>query len=395
MTDARALLADLVDRPLRTISGRPNRIVEIADDSVLVATDRSPGGQPVPIAWVQNALDLLDANGEVRIDVSTVGHRSAFIGAVLREVPGAEARSNPQRVIVSNGSAVASGRAVELARRQQLWTRLQVEDDPVGARPSLLAEIRLYRGARGIWFDATETQGAVQGGATVSVLHTGRHYPDDMSEDAALYHYPRTRTPGRDSSEIEATKNCGRLRLPLFVITETGPGGRLRRVRQAWIEGWDDDTEQFLMTFRADEAPPPAKGSDDDATFDLLAPPGPETHRLVRTRPNQQRFRIQTLARYGAQCALCDVTALELLKAAHLVPVKHKGGYDARNGLVLCGNHHDALDRRLVGINPEHAQIVARGRYTLDELGVVRSNLSHLPAQPHAEALRTYWDLSS
>ena len=48
-----------------------------------MATARSPTGQPVPIAWVQHALDRLAADGEIEISVESVGYRSAFIGAVL------------------------------------------------------------------------------------------------------------------------------------------------------------------------------------------------------------------------------------------------------------------------------------------------------------------------
>lgn len=55
-------------------------------------------------------------------------------------------------------------------------------------------------------------------GITVSLLHTGRHYPDDLSEDGVIYHYPKTKRGVRDTSEVEATKNAGRFKLPVFVI---------------------------------------------------------------------------------------------------------------------------------------------------------------------------------
>jgi hypothetical protein len=92
------------------------------------------------------------------------------------------------------------------------------------------------------------------GGITVSLLHTGQHYADELSADGVLYHYPRTgRPPGRDRSEVVATKAAGRLRLPVFVIT---PGVRAssRNVHKGWIEGWDDAAEVFLVTF-AEELP--------------------------------------------------------------------------------------------------------------------------------------------
>jgi hypothetical protein len=44
----------------------------------------------VPIAWVQDALDRLDRDGEIEISVESVRYRSAFIGAVLLALPGVE-----------------------------------------------------------------------------------------------------------------------------------------------------------------------------------------------------------------------------------------------------------------------------------------------------------------
>src|SRR5690349_14044971 len=91
VTDARAFLADLVGRPLRTVGlDRPSRILRLEGDRVIVATSRSPRGQPVPIAWVQAGIDALERDRVVRVDVATLGHRSAFVGAALRELPGAQ-----------------------------------------------------------------------------------------------------------------------------------------------------------------------------------------------------------------------------------------------------------------------------------------------------------------
>lgn len=97
--NARAYLAGLVGEELRTVSGRPNRILALEGDDVVVATGRSPNGSPIPISWVQNAIDQLERDGEITIDVETVGYRSAFIGAVLLTFPGATLqRSAPPRI---------------------------------------------------------------------------------------------------------------------------------------------------------------------------------------------------------------------------------------------------------------------------------------------------------
>jgi len=86
--DARELLASLTGQTIHTLTGRPNRVLRLEGDSVVVATAKSPEGRPVPIDWVQAALDRLEDEGAVVISVESVGYRSAFIGAVLSCVPG-------------------------------------------------------------------------------------------------------------------------------------------------------------------------------------------------------------------------------------------------------------------------------------------------------------------
>jgi putative restriction endonuclease len=142
-----------------------------------------------------------------------------------------------------------------------MWANLWAAGDPSRLPPQLLRELGVYGGAQGIWVDTEHTRGIDgAGGITVSLLHTGRHYSDELSADGVLYHYPRTgRPPGRDRSEVEATKAAGRLRLPVFVVT---PGLRSssRNAHKGWIEGWDDEAELFLVTFAED---PPARPPSD------------------------------------------------------------------------------------------------------------------------------------
>ena len=98
--DARTHVRSLVGREITTLTnGRPNRIIQIESDEVIVGTMKSPRGQPVPIAWLQDAIDLLVREGEITVDVPTLGHRSAFIGAFLATLPGAVVLSTrPRRV---------------------------------------------------------------------------------------------------------------------------------------------------------------------------------------------------------------------------------------------------------------------------------------------------------
>lgn len=107
---AEDLLRSLIGQTLETATGRNNRILGVADDHAVVQTDRSPAGRPVPVAWVQAALEELYADGSVTINVESVGYRSAFIGAVLRTVPGAVLAGSPPVVRLSDrpvGSAAS------------------------------------------------------------------------------------------------------------------------------------------------------------------------------------------------------------------------------------------------------------------------------------------------
>jgi hypothetical protein len=100
--DARRHLEGLVGETIRTLTGRPNVILRIEGGDVIVGTQRSPNGQPVPIQWVQDAMDQLVGKGELAIEVSTVGYRSAFIGAVLATVPGVAVLEETRRVRLSD-----------------------------------------------------------------------------------------------------------------------------------------------------------------------------------------------------------------------------------------------------------------------------------------------------
>jgi hypothetical protein len=92
-------LRSLIGEPLETVTGRENRVLGVDGETVRVWTTRSPNGQDVPVAWVQDAIDRIEREREIEISVDSVGYRSAFIGAVLRQLPDAQViRSSPPRI---------------------------------------------------------------------------------------------------------------------------------------------------------------------------------------------------------------------------------------------------------------------------------------------------------
>jgi putative restriction endonuclease len=279
----------------------------------------------------------------------------------------------------------------ERSRREAMWASLLASGGPNGLPARLLREIGVYGGAQGIWVDSDRTRSINGvGGVTVSLLHTGRHYADELSADGVLYHYPRTgRPPGRDRSEVEATKAAGRLRLPVFVVTPGVPASS-RTVHKGWVEGWDDDAELFLVTF-AEEPPAQAPSEDGESPF-VLETEITRSSRSAVDRPNQQRFKFAVLKLYGSACAVCDLAVTDLLQAAHLRRKAEGGSDDPRNGLVLCALHHLAYDRRLWAIEPSSLEVRALpGGPDTVQLRLTRGSLGHLPKQPHEEALSYAW----
>jgi 5-methylcytosine-specific restriction endonuclease McrA len=145
----------------------------------------------------------------------------------------------------------------EIKRRHELWERLQAEGDPGAAGSPILRDLGIYRGQAGIYMDKPRTSEITGGehGITVSVMHTGSDYPDDLGGKTLRYHYPSTGRPSAyDRAEIEATKNAGRLGIPIFVVIG-GQGAGQRRVRVGRVTGWDDAAGRFSIV----HAPGPAR----------------------------------------------------------------------------------------------------------------------------------------
>jgi len=275
----------------------------------------------------------------------------------------------------------------ERKRRLGLWADLEARDLVARARPEDLRQRRIYGGAQGIWVDKDRT-GQIAGnggGITVGILHTGRHYPDDLSEDGVIYHYPKTKRGGaRDTTEIEATKSAGRFELPVFVILP-GPTHDTRCVRLGWVTDWDDNSSHFLILF-GQQRPVYEPPASEAAPFTLFGAEGAK-RASVRVRPGQQRFRFQVLKEYGPKCAACSISHSLLLHAAHLCGKAAKGSDDWRNGLPLCATHHLAFDANLFAIDPDTLEIVLASGLDRDTLGV-QGTLATIRGRPHLDALR-------
>ena len=121
-------------------------------------------------------------------------------------------------------------------------------------------------------------------------------------------------------------------------------------MRLGWVSDWDDEGSQFLITF-GDTPPHFTQTSKQDDPFILIAKDDHGTTR-AKTRKHQQAFRFNVLQQYGHKCAVCNIRLPQLLIAAHIRGKREKGSDDWRNGLPLCGTHHDAYDDHLFGFDP-------------------------------------------
>lgn len=284
--------------------------------------------------------------------------------------------------------AVADERALRLARFELLEPTGSVA---AGVTPSALNDdamgMRLFYGGRGIWYDSLRTRGLLEPGVAVAVLHTGRHYPDDLLADGVIYHYPSTATPGKDQTEVEAMKNARLLGLPVFVVVQRYG---LRDVHLAWVEDYDDEKEIFLISFGLTQTPS-SSVPEPDAEWKAFDPK-PKTRQEVERRERDPRFAFRVMKLYGSACAACGISITRVIDAAHVIPVAAKGSSHPRNGIPLCATHHRLFDANAFAINPHTLEIVTTDAYSLDDMGVRCDSISHLAASPHPEALQWRWD---
>jgi putative restriction endonuclease len=87
-----------------------------------------------------------------------------------------------------------------------------------------------------------------------------------------------------------------------------------------------------------------------DGEFDTTEGVFTITHARQKRDPN---FRKKVYEAYNNKCAMCGI-GLELIEAAHIIPISHELGTDEiENGISLCSLHHSAYDRSLIYFDDE------------------------------------------
>lgn len=350
-------------------------------------------------AYARNPRDFLSRYGNGRTTHVVVDHARRYdaiaVERFMRESlgyagPGSRVTSAETSLLGQAGAEVIDLQAwdVDHERRWRLdaWGELRRYDQVVPA--DWLRARGLYGGAQGVWVDAHRTRAIEAPGIAVSVLHTGRHYADDLDESRIVYHYPRTDRAGlRDVNEIDAVRNARDLHLPLFVVSETA-GRTMRLVRLAWVIADDPASQTFLMDFA--EAEPDQLEEDDppdEAPFARTTPRARTSQQVARLE-RDPTFKFRLLRRYQGRCAITGVDVDEVLDGAHVIDVQHGGTDDARNGLLLTADLHRAMDAMLWALHPETLKVVTRPQGpTLDDLQVDADRLRPGARPPHPTAL--------
>ncbi|SMY33443.1 HNH endonuclease [Photobacterium andalusiense] len=139
----------------------------------------------------------------------------------------------------------------EIERRGRLFNAITYVDIAVGVTAGQLRELGIYSGAAGVWVNTELTRGIVSdnSGVAVSIMHTGKDYSDDFSEQGIHYDFPSTQRNGsHDKNEIQALKNCYEAKIPLFVISKSA-NKKLRDVHIGLIENFDSQYKKAYIKF--------------------------------------------------------------------------------------------------------------------------------------------------
>ena len=169
-----------------------------------------------------------------------------------------------------------------------------------------------------------------------------------------------------------------------------------RALKIGWVTDFDDVNRMFLILFAngTDIDAPPVYIDADAASepFKLEDDNRQRKQATILARMGQQRFRFQVLKKYGAKCAVCEISHPQLLKAAHIRGKANHGSDDWRNGIVLCSTHHDAYDSLLFGIEPHTLSLKVRPNVSAEQIGIQFGTLQTLTNRPHDDALKWRWD---
>ena len=274
----------------------------------------------------------------------------------------------------------------ELARRLDLFNKAKAVSNAGLNTPNQLKELGIYGGASGVWVNKTVTSTLDSSGVAVGLLHTGKHYDDDIDDTGVLYHYPTTNRPeSRDNNEIQAIKNLAKFKLPVFVIRNIG---NLKKIDLAWLNDFDDSLRICVLTFNGFDESMNSFAAPKLNTPDELFGTHRKTKSEIYRAERDPQFKFHILQRFEGKCVVTGTDVFQVLDAAHIIPVANKGTESVENGLLLTASAHRSFDAGLWAINPDTLKIETRpGGPDINRLKLGIDNLNHLKNKLNQEAL--------
>lgn len=126
--------------------------------------------------------------------------------------------------------------------------------------------------------------------------------------------------------------------------TWTAPGGGARipaEARETLEQEWADRVTATASSYRASSDGETSHADEIEVRYGRS---------LVKTRRHQKAFRALLLRELEPECEYegCGIRSLDILEAAHIVPDSEGGKAVFENGLLLCRNHHRAMDTGLM-----------------------------------------------
>ncbi len=247
-------------------------------------------------------------------------------------------------------------------------------------------DLGIYGGASGVWVDKARTKELAHEGVAVGLLHTGRHYDDDIDESGVLYHYPTTQRPeSRDENEIQSIKNAKTLKLPIFVIRNVGAR---KKIDLAWLDDFDDQLRICVLTFHGVNPETNSYRSPQEISeLPLFGPRKKSTVEVLRAE-RDPLFKFNILKRFHGTCLVTEINVTEMLDAAHIIPVASGGTESSENGMLLSASAHRALDSGLWAINPSTLRIeTKKDGPSAQRMKLLITDLSHQSGKLNLEAL--------
>ncbi len=284
----------------------------------------------------------------------------------------------------------------EILWREAVWAEMQNHPEWPDLPARFLNELRVYRGQAGIWHDVKTTSRLATHGIAVSILHTGRHYDDDLYDDGIIYHYPTTNRSGStDANQVEAVKEAGRAQIPVFVIVDHRDR---KRVRRAYVRDFDESSRIFSLRYESvfdTELNIEIDHDGKEKPFEIVVKRNLSDQQVARLE-RSSCFKFDAIKRFSGHCAVSGISVVEMLDGAHVIPVKDGGSDDPRNALLLSASHHRAFDKHLWVIHPKTFEIETKPMGpTLSQMKFARDNIRHLSesSRPHPAALETRYEL--